>query len=186
VRLVLARTVYLSYRIGGHVYWTRRRVTLHPGEKLITDGRKTARARCGNRVEEVPQQATSASEPPAWKFDEPLPNFEGTAMQEPAVPFQSALNRAPGQGSPLSAYNPFTGGSLIPLLPPPMPAVCALGMKGDKDPDGDSDDTGKKKKSRPCATGGPPAAVPEPGTWLMVASGLTGLYWHARRKLART
>jgi len=188
VRLVLARTVYLSYRIGGHVYWTRRRVTLHPGEKLITDGKKTARARCGNRVEEVPQQATSGSEPPAWKFDEPLPNFEGTAMQEPAVPFQSALNRAPtlGPGAPLSLYNPFTGGSLIPLSPPPLPAVCAPGKKGDKDPDGDSDDTGKKKKSGPCATGGgSPGTVPEPGTWLLVASGLGGLYWQARRKLAR-
>ena len=109
-------------------------------------------------------------------------------MQEPAVPFQSALNRAPtpGPGAPLSLYNPFTGGSLIPLSPPPLPAVCAPGKKGDKEPDGDSDDTGKKKKSGPCATGGgSPGTVPEPGTWLLVASGLGGLYWQARRKLAR-
>ena len=57
VRLTLARTVYLSYRIGNHVYWTRHRVSLHKGEKLITDGRMTARGRCANRVEEIPQQA---------------------------------------------------------------------------------------------------------------------------------
>ena len=71
VQLVLARTVYLSYRIGNHVYWTRHRVTLKKGEKLLTDGKITGRTRCANRVEELPQQATSSSEPPVVKFDEP-------------------------------------------------------------------------------------------------------------------
>ena len=188
VRLVLERTVYLSYRIGNHVYWTRRRVTLHKGEKLITDGAKTARARCGNRVEEAPQVETSSAEPPAWKFDEPLPSFEGTAVHEPPVPFQSALNRAPALGpTPLSLYNPFDGGSWIPIAPPPLPTICAPEKKGDKEPDGDSDDTGKKKND-PCATGGGrghPATTPEPGTWLLVISGFAGLYWHARRKMSR-
>src|SRR5262249_55980531 len=37
VRLVLARTVYLSYRIGDKVYWTRHRVTLKKGESVLTD-----------------------------------------------------------------------------------------------------------------------------------------------------
>ena len=71
VRLVLARTVYVSYRIGNQVYWTRHRVTLKKGEKLITDGRMTARARCANRVEEIPQQATNLAEPPPAKLDQP-------------------------------------------------------------------------------------------------------------------
>ena len=50
VRLVLARTAYISYRIGNKVYWTRHRVSLKKGETLITDGKITARSRCGNRV----------------------------------------------------------------------------------------------------------------------------------------
>ena len=191
VRLVLERTVYLSYRIGSHVYWTSHRVTLHKGERLITDGTKTARARCGNRVEEAPQVETSSAEPPAWKFDEPLPSFEGTAMHEPPVPFQSALNRAPGlaPAAPLNLLNPFDGGTWIPISPPPLPAICAPSeKKGDKEPDGDSDDHGKKKKNDPCATGGGgghPPTTPEPGTWLLMASGLAGVYWEARRKVAR-
>jgi len=41
--------------------------------------------------------------------------------------------------------------------------------------------TGKKKKS-PCETGG--GALPEPGTWMMVASGLIGIYGLARRRFA--
>ena len=48
------QAMYVSYRIGDRVYWTRRKVTLHPGETLITDGTIVARARCGNRVAQVP------------------------------------------------------------------------------------------------------------------------------------
>ena len=189
VRLVLARTAYVSYRIGGRVYWTRRRVALHKGEKVITDGRMTARARCANRIEEVPQQATSSSEPPVAKFEDPFRAGEGTAFQRPPVPFQSALLNRPGMpgfepNPPLSLYSPMSGGWLTPFAPPPLPSggLCAPGKKkGDKENDGDSDDKGKKKRG-PC---GAPESVPEPGTWLLMASGLAGIYWNARRRLSR-
>ena len=52
VQLLTERSVYLSYRIGNRVYWTRHRVKLHKGETLLTDGKMTARTRCANRVEE--------------------------------------------------------------------------------------------------------------------------------------
>jgi hypothetical protein len=188
VRLVLARTAYVSYRIGGRVYWTRRRVTLHKGEKIITDGKITARARCANRVEEVPQQATSSSEPPVAKFEEPMRAGDGTAAQRPPVPFQSALLNRPGMpgfeaNPPLSLYSPLSGGGWAPYASPPLPigGLCAPGKKkGDKEIDGDSDDKGKKR-GKPC---GGPESVPEPGTWLFMASGLAGIYWSARRRFA--
>jgi hypothetical protein len=189
VRLVLARTAYVSYRIGSRVYWTRRRVTLHKGEKVITDGKMTARARCANRIEEVPQQAISSSEPPVAKFEDPFRAGEGTAIERPPVPFQSALLNRPGVRSfepnpPLSLYSPMSGGGWAPFAPPPLPSggLCAPGKKkGDKEIDGDSDDKGKKKGG-PC---GAPETVPEPGTWLLMASGFAGIYWNARRKPAR-
>jgi len=198
VRLELAKTVYLSYRIGNHVYWTRRRVTLRKGEKLITDGKMTGRTRCANRVEEAPQQAVSAAEPPAAKLDEPMSAGNGTAIHDPPVEFQSALlNRAGvpeiGPGPPSSLYSPFYGGNYVPLAPPPLAAagVCAPGKKKKKsDGDGDSDDgvttaSGKKGKGKEGPCGGPEGGgtVPEPGTFLLVASGLAGLFWQARRKL---
>jgi hypothetical protein len=189
VRLVLARTAYVSYRIGRHIYWTRRRITLHKGEKVITDGKITARARCANRVEELPQQATSSSEPPVAKFEAPVRPADGTALENPPVPFMSALLNRPGVPGfeptlPLSLYSPFSGGSGISLAPPPLPhgALCAPGKKG-KEADAAAG-SGKKKKKGACGSSGGGETVPEPGTWLLVASGLTGLYWQARRKLA--
>jgi len=183
VRLALAQTVYLSYRIGNKVYWTRHRVALHKGEKLLTDGKITARTKCGNRVETTPQQAASSSEPPAAKFEQPIGGGDGTAIQGPPVPFQSALMDRPGMPGigpqpPLSLYNPFNGQSWAPIAPPPLPApgVCAPGKKGT----GETGGTGKKRVN--C---GPPENVPEPGTWLLFGTGLAGIYfWWNRRRLA--
>lgn len=187
VRLVLARTVYLSYRIGNQVYWTRHRVTLKKGEKLITDGKITARARCANRVEEMPQQATNSAEPPPAKFDEPVRPAIGTAVENPPVPFESALLNRPGvpglgPSAPLSLVDPFGNGTWVPISPGPLPSVCGVG-KNKKT--GVTVTTGKNKKNgNPCGNGGG-SAVPEPGTWLLVASGLAVTYAISRRKLAR-
>lgn len=182
VRLVLARTVYVSYRIGNKVYWTRHRVTLRKGETVITDGKITARSRCANRVEEVPQQATSSSEPPAAKFEEAVHPSTGTAVANPPVAFQSALLNRPsmpglGPAPPLSVYDPFGGQSWTPIAPPPLPGVCGIGKKPTEG------GIGKKKKGNPCGNGG--GEVPEPGTWLLVASGLALMGWKARQRFVR-
>ena len=194
VRLTLARTVFLSYRIGNKVYWTRHRVTLKKGEELITDGNKTARTRCANRVEEVPQQATSEAEPPVAKFDEPVMPAVGTGLANPPLPFQSSLlNRpgVPGLGPAplLSLYDPLGGGSFTAISLPPLPSVCGVvtkkpGSKGIES----ATAKGKKKGGDPCGngTGGVGGEVPEPGTWLLMASGLSGIYWKYRHKFNRS
>jgi hypothetical protein len=182
VRLALARTVYVSYRIGNNIYWTRRRLLLRKGEKLITDGKMIARTRCGNRVEEAPQQqAASPVEPAPEKFDEPLRASAGTAMQGPPVPFESALLNRPGSSlgpaGPLSLYDPFVGGNGIPFSAAPLPlGVCEPGKKGT------GIEGGGKKKGSACSAPGAPEVVPEPGTWLLFASGLAAIYWLARRR----
>ncbi len=188
VRLTLDRTVYLSFRIGSHVYWTRHRVTLHKGEKLLTDGRMTARTRCANRVEEVPQQAAAPVEPPAVKFDQPFRFPVGTAMRTPPVPFESALLRGPGLESagPLSLYDPLPGGSLISISPPTLPlTLCGPNRRkgGDSGCCAGEEGLGQKKKGGPCGSG--TGTVPEPSTWVMFLSGLAAISWQARRKLSR-
>jgi hypothetical protein len=200
VKLVLARTAYVSYRIGNKVYWTRHRVSLKKGETVITDGKITARSRCANRVEDMPQQLTSEAEPPAVAFDEPVQPALGTAFATPTVPFQSALinrNPVPGLGPavPLSSLDPIANGGITPILPPVMPGVCGISgtkkkSKGTVEvgtiPASSNDQKNKKKKVDPCAAGGGGGGeVPEPGTWLLMASGAAGLYWKARHRLAR-
>ena len=191
VRLVLARTVYVSYRIGNKVYWTRHRVTLKKGETVITDGKITARSRCGNRVEEVPQQATSSLEPPASKFDEPVQPATGTALAVPPLPFESALLNRPalpgfGPAPPLGLVDPFGGGPWVPIAPPPLPSVCGVGKK--KNGTGSAPvSTGKKGKGDPCGNGGGGGGeVPEPGTWVLMISGLAAIYWKSRHRFVRT
>jgi hypothetical protein len=184
VRLTLARTVYLSYRIGSRIYWTSHRVTLKKGEKLITDGRMTARTRCANRVEEKAQVEASPAEPTAEKFDQPVREGEGTAAQAPPIAFQSSLfNRpeAPGlePAGPLSLYNPFVPGGWVALAPPPLPV--SVGVCGTDKKKGATGTGGGKKKTVPCGS----STVPEPGTWLLFASGLAVISWQARRKLSR-
>lgn len=195
VRLILARTAYVSYRIGNRVYWTRHRISLKKGETVITDGKITARTRCANRVEETPQQATQSSEPPAQKFEEPVRPSIGTAVESPAVPFQSALLSRAGMPSfgpapPLQLYDPFTPGTWVPFYPPPLPGVCGVGGKKKNGEGGAvtlSAGGGKKKGGGdPCGPGGGGGTVPEPGTWLLVASGLAALYWKTRHSFARS
>jgi hypothetical protein len=187
VRLALAQTAYVSYRIGNRIYWMHHRVTLHKGEKVITDGRITARARCANRIENGPQHAVApAVEPPAVAFDQPIHMPSGTAMQAPSVPFQSALLSRPaliGGGGPLSLYDPIGSGGLMTIYPPPLPSgLCGPNKKKGTSESGccpGEAGTGKKKGSGCGATG----VVPEPGTWILFASGLAAIYWQARGKV---
>jgi hypothetical protein len=187
VRLAFERTAHVSYRIGNKVYWTRRRVKLKKGETLLTDGKITARTRCANRVEDVPQNAISAEEPAAARFDEPGPPA-GTAVAGPPPPFESALMNRPGvpglgPSPPLGTVEPFGNGTWIPIAPPPLPGVCGPG-KPKPSPGALSVSLDeKKKKGGPCGGGG---EVPEPGTWLLVASGLALLCWSTRHTFART
>ncbi|HEY6338013.1 MAG TPA: PEP-CTERM sorting domain-containing protein [Candidatus Sulfotelmatobacter sp.] len=187
VRLALAQTVFVSYRIGNHVYWTRHRITLRKGEKLITDGKITARARCANRVEELPQQLHSAPEPAVAEFEEPIGPSQGSSMAIPPVEFESALLNRPGMPGapalpPLSLYSAFPVGSGVSISPPPLPSgVCAPVKKPGKGEVAVFGEMSKKKKpTGPCGSVG--GTAPEPGTWLLLITGLIAVGWIARRR----
>jgi hypothetical protein len=194
VRLTLARTVYVSYRIGNHIYWTSHRVTLHKGEKLLTDGRMTARTRCANRVEETPQQQQAeATEPTEEKLDQPVRSGQGTAVQAPPVNFQSVLSsraQTPSLGAmgPLAPYNPFVGGNFVSVAVPPLPEGLCTPITKKKPGAEIATGLGKKKKIiGPCGNeGGGTGTVPEPGTWVLFGSGLALIAWRFRHRFATT
>jgi hypothetical protein len=176
VRATEAREVYLSYRLRDHIYWTRKRMRLHVGEMLITDGKITARTRCGNQVSEQPKPDVSEEEPAEDILDRPV----AQAYPTPALPMQSSLRPTPSLG-PTAPQEPPLQGFAFPLIPfgvPNPPRLCKAPGQGGADSAIDD------KHCRPHHH--KPPVVPEPSAILLIASGLAAVYWqYRRRSLAR-
>ena len=202
IELQESRLVYLSYRLHDKVYWTHKKIALHKGEKLLTDGKTTARTRCANQVSDQAKNAVSPEEPPAEKFEDPYLADGGTAMQSP---FPRDLNSAFGRhidglgsgavGPPVGASNLYGGNGgqgFAPLFPPPLPAAACVPPLlefGEKDTDDENKETkcpaGPPRPpgppTPPVPGSGPPATVPEPGTVALVASGVALIISRQRR-----
>jgi len=69
VTVTAPRAVYVSYRKGERVYWTKKKLMLAPGETLLTDGRNEMRARCANRISDVPMYPVEANGPTESELD---------------------------------------------------------------------------------------------------------------------
>jgi hypothetical protein len=198
--------VYLSYRLRNRIYWTSKRIRLHRGEKLISDGKMTARSRCGNRVSESAQKAVSPEEPPAEKFDQPYLADGGTATQAPFPgTFESTLRNPPEFGGAGPAGPPLTnsylfgpgGGTGYPsIFPPPLPingGACntIFSHPGPVEKGaGQLDDTAVERNcpKKPGPGGGPtppPPVVPEPSTILLFTSGAAGVYLRYRKAASK-
>ncbi len=90
-KLTEERRAYVSYRVGDRVYWTKHKVTLPEGERILTDGVNQIRARCGNCISYEPQLPTSDEEPDAIEFETFAPPVHETVPSRAAthgmVPF---------------------------------------------------------------------------------------------------
>jgi hypothetical protein len=181
IRAREAREVYLSYRLRDRIFWTRKKVRLHLGELLLTDGKITARARCGNQVSETPKPNVSEEEPAEDVFDRPVAELE-----PPPLPIQSSFlpPSLPG-ASPVSPQGPqlFTGGFpflYIPYGVPIPPGACeTAAQEQDEKSHGIVDN---EKKEKPCLPHRhKPPVVPEPSTLVLISSGLAAVYWRYRK-----
>src|SRR5580700_2062962 len=179
-RLGVARAVFVSYRVGNRIFWTKNRMTLPAGETVLTDGAHMARTRCGNRLSEVPGQPVLKAEP------------SPEAMEVPAGAGPLAVPLAPAE-IPLAP--PPTTAIVVPETPsgsifiPPIPPIFPLG--GSPFPPGiPSRPTPPPGTPTPPGTatppGGPipppvippppppppPVATPEPSSLLMLTASL--------------
>jgi hypothetical protein len=155
VRLNENHAVYVSYRVGNRVFWTRKQLNLLKGETLITDGEHTARTRCGNQISEVPvapvgalpEEAEVLAGPPVLVAENsPPPELPLTVPPASEIPPIAATPPGPGGGIFIPPSPPILGGGstpTTPITPPP---------------------------------------VPEPDELLMLAAGLAGIWVLARRR----
>ena len=168
VRLESARAAYVSYRLGNEVFWTRKKLRLPAGERLITDGKHYARTRCGNRISASAQEKTSPNQPPPETLNMPQP------LTTPP---------APGQISPFAAAPP-TPTAIPPgispgIAPPPGgPPVVSIFIPAPPLPP-------RRHPTSGSSPPPPPPPVPEPGTLVLMGSGLGYVAYRrrARRKV---
>lgn len=181
VRTSERRAVFLSYRLRNQIFWTRKKVNLEPGEWLLTDDSVTARTRCGNQVSETPKSEVSEEEPAEEVLDQPVAEIEPIG---PALPIRVKLDKPslPGVNAvPPRPPRLFAGGFIFPYVPmgAPVSGVCeSPAQELWEKSHGIVDNERAEKK---CRLRHKPPTVPEPGTLLLISSGLAAVYWRYRR-----
>ena len=165
VRAREAREVYLSYRIRDTVFWTRKKIRLHLGELLLTDGKITARAGCGNQISDTAKPEVSDEEPDEDVLDRPVAELE----PGPSFPFRPLLAPPDLPGGEPSPPKLFAGGFFFPYVPVGVPIPSGLcPVHGVVPP-----------RCRPQHH--KPPTVPEPSTMVLIGSGLALILWRYRR-----
>ena len=165
-RATEAREVYLSYRVRDSVFWTRRRIRLHLGELLLTDGKITARARCGNQISDTAKPDVSEEEPDQDILDRPVAEIESM----PSLFMRPVLAPPELPGGQPSAPKLFAGVFFFPYVPIGVPIPSGFCRAGEQEVD---------RHCRPKRH--KPPAAPEPSTMVLIGSGLALILWRYRR-----
>ena len=167
VRVSEPRAVYVSYRIRDTIFWTRKKILLHPGEELLTDGQITIRAKCGNQLSETARPEVSDEEPAEDVMDEPV----ALEALGPPLPLRPSF-RLPDLpvGSPI-VPPAFGGGFSFPFVAIGGPVA----VPGCRTKDGSFD-----KHCHPHHHKNP--VIPEPAPIILLASGLVLVLWRYRSR----
>jgi hypothetical protein len=165
--------VYVSFRLNNHIYWTNKKLRLLKGEAVITDGKNTARTRCGNRLSATAQAPVATKQPLDMTLDPaPLPDL---AAERP-IALPMAL--------PFPAFSPLlsSGSGAGTFTPPSFPIVGG----GPGGPPSHNVVTPPTPPTTPPTT--PPAATPEPDSLVLTAAGISivlasGWFGYFRRRI---
>lgn len=170
--------VYVSYRKGDKIYYSKKKHKVCKGEVVLTDGKNYARTRCANRLSKI-------FRPPALSFDEPTaPQFD--YIEPPSAPdvvsgdplamvgypgLPDGSNYAPPSQQAQSGANPgppepvkLTPGPLLfPTILPVGAFTPALFIPP------------TPRSTPPPVVVVPPVVVPEPADWPIVLAFVAAL-----------
>jgi len=202
VTLDAPKLVYVSYRIGNKVFWTKNKLTLRKGEAMLSDGRNMVRARCGNRISVLPVRPNAPAEPSSSELEgpefAPIVSTPYLAAYSPSpLAFSGPFQSPGGPGAPIVAVAPFfplpggggIGGSKNSPTPPPGGGGGTPGGGGGTPGSGGGGTPGSGGGgggTPPPGGGGggtpPPVGIPEPGTAALLLIGLGAAATYVRRK----
>jgi len=148
------REAYMSYRVGDQIYWTKRKLPLHAGERVLSDGSVTIRGRCGNRLSDEPMLPTSDAEPPAEAFEDPAPPVAAALLPQNAAGPKLPLSAVPPLELPLEPLSVSEPAQPVPFLGVMVP----FGGIGSPLPFGD--ETMDARDERPIDFWFPPTPIP--------------------------
>jgi hypothetical protein len=177
-RSVSVLPVYVSYRIGDTIYWTRKRLRLKMGELLLTDGTNFARGRCGNRIAWSVQSPVTRSEPFPILLDNPV--FPADQPPIPAEEIAAISPRAVPKTVPVPPRVVRAGGHgwLVPVIGAGVVGGVLAATHG-----GGKRGGGKSGGGAGGGNNNPPEVVPEPSFVVPVLAGFAAIV--ARRTYRR-
>jgi hypothetical protein len=116
------RWAHMSYRVGDQIFWTKRKLLLHRGETILTDGAIEVRGRCGNRISLQPMAPTADTEPETIEFDglmadDPPPVLVSRSLVGKLNPWAGGLGPADGRGAAVLPSNAALSAIPIGLVP---------------------------------------------------------------------
>lgn len=173
------RRVYMSYRKGSQIYWTKKTVQLHVGEALLSDGVHYIRARCGNRISEAPQEPTekfAAAAPSELLLDMP----ESWEIPPRTAPLDSVKSAS----APPAARVPELAPSDVPAAPR-LILPAPIGILPPTGPTASPQENGSTTPIRPSI---PITVIPEPGSLVLLGTAfavIAAVYHRARRQKRR-
>jgi hypothetical protein len=152
------RAVYVSYRVGRRTAWTSRKIVLPAGERLLTDGTRAVRARCGNLVSDTGGEqgvagASGERVDPAELDQRAAPALVARGPEPVAAAPGLAPDALPGAGGTpvvLGAGDPAAGPGPGPFFLP-VAGALPLVLAGD-DPDSPGGPGGPEQPGGPPTT----------------------------------
>lgn len=105
---------YVSYVRNGKTYWTKKKVLIHKGETIWTNGARAIRAQCGNAISMTPN----------------VPLEEGDISTELEYPIPVILDDGPSDFHSVLSYPPVLPPNVPPTVKPPVqplpPISCCI------------------------------------------------------------